>query len=51
MPTPFRTVPLVQKSAYDDTKSLIHGFRLRCHANTNVAADVAESICVIMEFS
>ena len=29
MPTPFRTAPIVQKSAPDGTKSLIHGFRLR----------------------
>src|SRR6476659_702777 len=33
MPTPFRTAPIVQKSAYDSTKSLIHGFRLRCPPN------------------
>ena len=29
MPTPFRTAPIVQKSAPDGTKSLIHGFRLK----------------------
>ena len=29
MPTPLRTAPIVQKSALDGTKSLIHGFRLK----------------------
>ena len=40
MPTPLRTAPIVQKSALDGTKSLIHGFRfsgIRYWARHNLA--------------
>ena len=32
MPTPFRTALIVRKHPHDDTKPLIHGFRLRENA-------------------